>query len=190
MEQRHLLTGGIGSGKTTAAGFLAALGAFIVSADRIGHEVIAPGGGAHDAVVKRFPDSAVDGVIDRPRLAARVFADRRELSALEEITHPAIRARIYEVVENVVGVVLVEVPLLVDFLGPGWQRIVVDAPEPVRLQRLLARGMGREDARMRMASQPTRGEWLEAADLVVDNRGDLGGLERECQAVWGRITRV
>jgi dephospho-CoA kinase len=188
MDQRHLLTGGIGSGKTTAAAFFEAWGALVVSADHIGHEVIA--GEAHDAVAVRFPDSVVDGVVDRPRLAARVFADETELRALEAITHPAISAMISGIVGDADGVVLVEVPLLADFLGPGWKRIVVDAPERVRLQRLLARGMSRDDVHARMASQPTRGEWLESADLVVDNRGDLAGLERECQAVWRRITSV
>lgn len=190
MDRRHLLTGGIGSGKSTAATYFEILGAFVVSADRIGHDVIAPGGAAHDAVVGRFPDSVVDGVVDRPRLAAHVFAARGELQVLEAITHPAIRARIHDIVHGVAGVVMVEVPLIADFLGPGWKRIVVDAPEAVRLERLLARGMSRQDAEARMAAQPTRGEWLESADLVVDNRGDLIDLEGECRFVWRRITTV
>jgi dephospho-CoA kinase len=190
MDRRHLLTGGIGSGKSTAATYFEILGAFVVSADRIGHEMIAPGGAAHDAVVGRFPGSVVDGVVDRSRLAAHVFAERGELQALEAITHPAIRAKIHEVVDGVAGVLMVEVPLIGDFLGPGWTRIVVDAPEPVRLRRLLARGMARQDAEARIAAQPTRGEWLESADLVVDNRGNLLALEGECRSVWRRITNV
>jgi dephospho-CoA kinase len=190
MDQRHLLTGGIGSGKSTAATYFEMLGALVVSADRIGHEVIAPGGVAHDAVVERFPAFVVDGVVDRPRLAAHVFAERSELHALESITHPAIRARIHGIVDDAVEVVFVEVPLIDDFLGPGWKRVVVDAPDSVRLERLLARGMGRHDAEARMAAQPTRGEWLEAADLVIDNSGDLAGLEGECRSVWGRITSM
>ncbi|MEX2419343.1 MAG: dephospho-CoA kinase [Acidimicrobiia bacterium] len=190
MDRRHLLTGGIASGKSTAATYFEILGAFVVSADRIGHEVIAPGGAAHDAVVGRFPDSVVDGVVDRSRLAAHVFGERGELQALEAITHPAIRSLIHTVVDGVAGVVMVEVPLIGDFLGPGWKRIVVDAPGAVRLERLLARGMGQQDAEARLAVQPTRGEWLESADLVVDNSGDLMDLENECRSVWRRITNV
>ncbi|MEX0826561.1 MAG: dephospho-CoA kinase [Acidimicrobiia bacterium] len=190
MDRRHLLTGGIGSGKSTAATYFEILGALVVSADRIGHEMIAPGGAAHAAVVERFPSFVVDGAVDRSRLAAHVFTERGELQALEAITHPAIRAKIHDIVDGVAGVVMVELPLIGDFLGPGWKRIVVDAPEAVRLERLLARGMGRHDAAARMAAQPTRGEWLESADLVVDNRGDLMELETECRSVWRRITNV
>lgn len=190
MDQRHLLSGGIGSGKSTAATYFEMLGALVVSADRVGHEVVAPGGGAHDAVVERFPEFVLDGVVDRPGLAARVFAEREELDALEAITHPAIRARVHEIVDDEDRIVFVEVPLLGDFLGPGWTRVVVDAPESVRLDRLLSRGMDRHDAEARMAAQPTRGEWLESAHLVIDNRGDLQDLERECRLVWARITSV
>jgi dephospho-CoA kinase len=190
VNQRFLLTGGIGSGKTTTAAIFESLGARVISADLIGHTVIAPQGEAFAAVAARFPEAVVGGSIDRSRLAATVFADQRELHALEEITHPAIREQIAEEVAGLDGVVLVEVPLITDFLGPGWGRIVVDAPVPVRLERLLARGMTREDAEARISVQPTRGEWLEVADLVVDNRGDLAALAGECAAVWSRITSL
>lgn len=190
MNQRYLLAGGIGSGKTTAGAVFETLGALVIAADRIGHAVIGPQGEAFAAVAARFPEALVGGAIDRSRLAATVFASRRELQALEEITHPAIRGRIAEQVGEADGVVLVEVPLIGDFLGPGWGRIVVDAPVPVRLERLEAQGMTREDAEARMGVQPTRGEWLASADLVVDNRGDLAALERECGAVWSRITSL
>lgn len=190
MERRHLLTGGIGSGKTTAASFFESLGAVVISADQVGHLVIAPDGEAFDAVARRFPLALVDGEIDRSVLASQVFGDPSELAALEAITHPAIRRRVVDLLPEDDAVALVEVPLISDFLGPGWGRIVVDAPVPVRLQRLLLRGMTRVDAEARMDAQPTRGEWLEAADLVIDNRGDLASLEGECRAVWGRITSV
>lgn len=190
VERRYLLTGGIGSGKSTAGQVFATLGAFVVSADRVGHTVIAPGGEAFDAVATRFPEAAVDGAIDRPALAARVFADPAELRALEEITHPAIRSAIDRLIAGKTGVVMVEVPLITDYFGPAWKRIVVDAPTEIRMQRLLDRGMARGDIEARMGAQPSRGEWLEVADLVVDNRHDLVALERECRAVWGRITTV
>jgi len=187
VDARYLLTGGIGSGKSTAGTVFERLGATIVSADRIGHAVIAPGGEAFEAVASRFPQAVVDGVVDRPALAARVFGDPAELRALEEITHPAIRARIDVEVADRCGVVLVEVPLITDFFGPGWLRIVVDAPTEVRIARLLARGMTPADVAARMSAQPSRGEWLAIADLVVDNRDDLVALDRECRAVWARI---
>lgn len=190
MERHYLLTGGIGSGKSTAAQVFETLGAFVVSADRVGHAVIAPGGAAFEEVAERFPEAVVGGEIDRPALAERVFADKAELRALEEMTHPAIRAEIDRMIAGKTEVVMVEVPLITDFFGPEWKRIVVDAPTEIRIQRLLDRGMARDDIDARLAVQPSRGEWLEVADLVVDNRSDLTTLERECRAVWGRITTV
>lgn len=190
MNRRYLLTGGIGSGKSTAGTIFEALGARVVSSDRIGHAVIAPEGPAFAEVAKRFPGAVVDGAIDRPTLAGFVFSDPEELRALEAITHPAIRAAIEEAIAGERGVVLVEVPLITDFFGPEWKRIVVDAPTEVRVQRLLDRGMAQDDIEARMAAQPTRAEWLAVADLVVDNRKDLTALEQECRAVWGRITTV
>jgi len=190
VNRRYLLTGGIGSGKSAAGGIFEALGARVVSADRIGHAVIAPDGPAFTAVAKRFPAAVVGGQIDRPTLAGLVFSDPDQLRALEEITHPAIRAAIEEAIQGESRIVLVEVPLITDFFGPEWKRIVVDAPTEVRVRRLVDRGMAPADIEARMAAQPTRAEWLAVADLVVDNRKDLTALERECRAVWGRITTV
>jgi dephospho-CoA kinase len=188
VDGRHLLAGGIGSGKSTAGSVFERLGAIVISADRVGHEVMAPGGEAFDGVANRFPGSLIDGLIDRPTLASHVFGDAAELTALEQITHPVIRSRIERIARDRDGVVLVEVPLITDFLGPGWLRIVVDAPTEVRIARLMAGGMSRSDIEARMSVQPTRGEWLEVADLVIDNRGDRPALERECRAVWARIS--
>ncbi|HSM01877.1 MAG TPA: dephospho-CoA kinase [Acidimicrobiia bacterium] len=190
MDRHFLLTGGIGSGKSTAGRVFGDLGAFVVSADRVGHAVIAPGGAASEQVAARFPEAVFGGEIDRSALAELVFADRAELRALEAITHPAIRAEIDRSIAGREGVVMVEVPLITDFFGPEWKRIVVDAPTEIRIRRLLDRGMAPDDIDARMAAQPSRGEWLEVADLVVDNRFDLTTLERECRAVWGRITIV
>lgn len=190
MAGRYLLTGGIGSGKSTAGRVFDELGAVVVSADRVGHAVIAPGGDVYDAVRARFPQAVIDGVIDRPTLASKVFGDPAELRALEAITHPAIRAAIDRQIAGETGVVMVEVPLITDFFGPQWKRIVVDAPAEIRIWRLTERGMAREDIDARMRAQPSRGEWLAVADFVVDNRRDLTALERECRAVWGRITTV
>ena len=190
MNRRYLLTGGIGSGKSTAGAIFEALGARDVSSDRLGHAVIAPEGPAFAAAAARFPNAVIGGEIDRPTLAGLVFSDPEELHALEEITHPAIRAAIDQAIEGERGVVLVEVPLITDFFGPEWKRIVVDAPTEIRVRRLLDRGMTQGDIDARMAAQPTRAEWLAVADLVVDNRKDLTALEQECRAVWGRITTV
>jgi len=183
---RVLLGGGIGSGKSAAAALLSAMGAAVLSADRAAHRVLEPDGPAAAEVSARWPAAVVEGRIDRRALAAIVFRDGAALAELELITHPAIARLLAEAVARVdARVVVVEMPLLIDLLGPGWRWVVVDAPDEVRLARLEARGMGREEAVRRMGAQPTREEWLGRAELVVDNGGDLAHLEAECRWAWG-----
>jgi dephospho-CoA kinase len=143
--------------------------------------VLEPEGPAFEAVARRWPGTVVDGVIDRSRLAAIVFNDPGQLAELEAMTHPHIRRIILAMVEGAEGPVAVEVPLLSDFLGAGWTRVVVDAPDEVRLQRLLARGVDPGDARARMRAQPSREQWLAGADVVVDNSGDEDHLMAEAE---------
>ena len=83
--------------------------------------------------------------------------------------------------------VIVEVPLAREFLGPGWTKVVVDAPEATRRERLAARGMPPEEVSRRIAAQPTGEEWLAFADHVIDNGGDPGHLEAECVRVWSLL---
>jgi len=183
---RVLLGGGIGSGKSAAAALLSAMGAAVLSADRAAHRVLEPDGPAAAAVSARWPAAVVEGRIDRRALAAIVFRDGAALAELELITHPAIARLLAEAVARVdARVVVVEMPLPIDLLGPGWRWVVVDAPDEVRLARLEARGMGREEAVRRMGAQPTRDEWLARAELVVDNGGDVAHLEAECAWAWG-----
>lgn len=192
-----VLTGGIGSGKSAAGAHLAGLGAHVLSADLAARAAIAPGGPAHDAVASRWPRAVgADGQIDRAALASIVFADHTQLRELEAITHPVVAESIAaSVAATPDGVVIVEVPLLRDLFGPGWVRIVVDAPVAVRVRRLVERGMDPDDVARRIAAQPTREEWLAAAELVIDNSGTPDVLEAECRRVWdvlasgGPVTR-
>jgi len=182
---RVLLGGGIGSGKSAAASLFSLQGASVLSADRAAHRVLEPGGDAQAAVAARWPSVVADGRIDRARLAEIVFGDAGARTELESITHPAIgRLLAEEVAAAPPGVVMVEMPLPVDLLGPGWRWVVVDAPDPLRLDRLVARGLGREEAQRRMAVQPSREEWLARAHVVVDNSGDWALLEDECRRAW------
>lgn len=179
------LGGGIGSGKSTAAAIFSALGAAVVSADRAAHAVLEPGGEAAGAVAANWPGVLVDGRIDRSTLAALVFADPAARAELEAITHPAIGRLLVAQVAGLPGeMVLVEMPLPIALLGPGRPWVVVDAPDEVRVARLIARGMEPGDAARRMAAQPSRAEWLARADLVVDNGAGLGHLDAECRRAW------
>lgn len=189
MTVRVILSGGIGTGKSTAAGIFTALGAEVVSADEAGHEVLQPGGEAYDRVVERWPEIvADDGTIDRRALGRVVFSDVDQLRELEAITHPAIRRRLLDVVDaSEAPMVVVELPLARNLLGGRWRRILVDAPVKVRVQRLLKRGMTQEEIDERMAAQPERSAWLAWSDYVIDNSRDIDHLGRECLRIWEEL---
>jgi dephospho-CoA kinase len=186
MTTRALLSGGIGSGKSAAAAVFGELGGAVISADTAGHRVLEPGGLAEAEVAERWPAAVVDGRIDRRALGRIVFSKPGNLADLESITHPAIRRLILAEVDEAgeVPLVMVEVPLPLDFLGAGWVRVVVDAPEEQRIFRLRLRGMDPEEIAGRMAVQPNRDEWLAMADHVIDNSQDLEHLQDECGRVW------
>ncbi len=183
-----LLGGGIGSGKSTAAGVLAAFGAAVFSADEAGHRALEPGEPAYALVAKRWPEVIVGGRVDRTALGRIVFADADELRALESVSHPAIRDYLRaRIGESDAEVIVVEMPLLQDLFGPGWLWMVVDAADELRLKRLVHHGMNRADAEARIAVQASRREWLDAAEIVIDNSGNLEHLAGECERAWEAI---
>ncbi|MDH5372893.1 MAG: dephospho-CoA kinase [Acidimicrobiia bacterium] len=180
------LLGGIGSGKSTVGRLLADLGAYVVDADSLGHAALA--GAAKDEVAREWPEVLVDDVIDRARLATIVFGDLEQLRRLESITHPHIRSRIAELVgESDVAVVVVELPVISGMLEGRWLQVVVDVPDHLRLGRLIRRGMSKFDAQARMNSQPSRAEWLAAADFVIDNSGGESQLIPQMHALMDLI---
>ncbi len=193
---RIALTGGIGSGKSTVARLLEARGAVVVDADAIAREIVEPGQPALVEIREAFGPEVVDddGGLRRSRLAQIVFDDPEALARLNAITHPRIAARSAQLLASASSeaVVVYDMPLLVE-QGPealtGWDAIVVvDAPDEVRLERLVARGVDREDGQRRMAAQVTRDARLAAADHVIDNAGDLASLERAVDGLWRSLT--
>ncbi|HET6793381.1 MAG TPA: dephospho-CoA kinase [Acidimicrobiales bacterium] len=187
------LTGGIGSGKSTVSAMLAARGAVIIDADRIAREVVEPGGPAYQGVVDRFGPSILepDGRIDRPALAALVFADDAARADLNALTHPAVGKVMAERMAAEAGtdhVVVMDIPLLVEGRSERSYLagvLVVDCPEEIAVGRLVSdRGMAESDARARMAAQATREQRLARADFVVDNCGDRDHLAAEVERAW------
>ncbi len=186
------LTGGIGSGKSTVLDLLARRGAVVIDADAVARQVVEPGEPALARLVERFGPGIVssDGRLDRPALAAVAFRDDDARQALEAITHPAIGAEIQRrlLAAPPEAIVVCDIPLLAESKRPRpWHSdvaIVVEAPLAARLTRLVDRGMTREDAEARMAVQATDEERRAIADHVVDNSGDLDGLNAQVDALW------
>lgn len=187
------LTGGIGAGKTTAAALLARRGADVVDGDGLGRLVVEPGGRAHDAVVARFGAGILDpdGRIDRPALAAIVFADPAALADLNACTHPAIDAEMAaRIAASTAPLVVLDLAVLVETsLGAGqYDRVVVvEAPLEVRFERLAARGLTRAEAEARMANQATDEQRRAVADHVLRNDGPLAQLERRVERLWSLL---
>ncbi len=184
-DGRWLITGGIGSGKSEVRRLLAERGIHTVDADAVGHLVLAAEGLA--PVAERWPDVVLEGQIDREALAGIVFDDPGELELLEAITHPLIFGRIEADLKGFSGVAVVEMPLLETSMG--WPMIVVDADDETRLRRAVQRGMNEADVRRRMASQPSRAEWLAAADLVVPNHGEIRQLDKTASLLGDYLLR-
>lgn len=188
------LTGGIGSGKSTVAALYAELGAHVIDADELAREVVRPGSDGLAALVEVFGVRVLadDGSLDRAGLAEIVFRDPEARQQLNAITHPRIAARTAELIAALPddGVLIHDVPLLVEL---GMQAaydlvVVVDAPDEVRLRRLVDRGLTEADAQSRIAAQAPREQRLAVADIVIDNSGDLNSLRRQVVQSWPRIS--
>jgi dephospho-CoA kinase len=189
------LTGGIGSGKSEVSKRLAARGAFLIDADVAAREVVEPGTPGLGQIVAVFGSGVLlpDGRLDRPGLGQLVFADDDLRAKLNAIVHPLVAERTQQLEQQAAatlgpaGIVVHDVPLLTENgLQASYDTvIVVDAPDEVRLQRLIeTRGMTGEHARERMAAQAARDQRLAIADIVIDNSGTLADLDGQVAELW------
>lgn len=184
------LTGGIGSGKSTVSSLLAARGAVVVDADVIAREVVQPGTPGLAAIVEAFGDGVLgdDGSLDRPALAAVVFADPDARVRLDAIVHPLVRARSREILAGLApdAVVVNDVPLLVETGQAGSYDVVlvVQADAETRVARLVQRGLTASDAKARMAAQASDEERRAVADVVLDNSGTPDELAAQVDRFW------
>jgi dephospho-CoA kinase len=185
------LTGGIGAGKSMVAGRLAEHGATLIDADRIAREVVAPGTDGLAEVVAAFGTDVLagDGSLDRPALAAVVFADDTARARLNSVVHPRIGARTAELLRAAAddAVVVHDVPLLVENgLAPNYHLVlVVDAPVEQRVRRLVRdRGMSEQDVLARIASQADEAARRAAADVWLDNGDTPDQVLAEVDALW------
>lgn len=187
------VTGGIGAGKSTVSGLLAARGAVVVDSDRLAREVVAVGTPGLSAVADQFGDEVLtrDGALDRPALAEIVFSDPSARKRLEAITHPLVRARFAELRAAAPqgSVVVNDIPLLTTLEAAGSFNLVlgVAAPEAVRIRRLLDRGLSPVDAKARIESQMGDAERRLLCDRWIDNGGSPAAVRKQVDFQWSRL---
>lgn len=181
------LTGGIASGKTTVADLFTGRGVPIVDADIAARDVVAPGSQGLNEVVQAFGSEVLTpaGELDRRALRERVFSDPAERKRLEAILHPLIGQRLQQGLASAKGpYVLLVAPLLLEgTLKQTVHRVlVVDVPEEVQIQRVMARdGSQRTEAEAILAAQMPRQERLAQADDVLVNEAGLAALEQQVE---------
>ncbi len=198
------LTGGIGSGKSTVASFLAGLGATVIDVDRVWHEALGADSELRQQIVDAFGGEILtpDGEIDRRKLGKIVFGNDEALARLNNIMHPwmykTVRARLENYQRWGVKVVVLDMPLLVEVplsLKAGQPSLsdevdevwVVVAPEAVVLRRLKAKsGLSEAEALARIRSQLPSEEKIKHADVVIDTDCRLDELEARVKEAWGK----
>jgi len=195
---RVALTGGIASGKTTVANLFAAHGIPLVDTDLIAREVVEPGQPALVAVARAFGDDVLDpdGRLDRRLLREIIFDDATARARLEAILHPAIRAEMERQSAAAAQAGPYQV-LVIPLLAEGGRRdhvdrvLVVDAPEDVQVERLVARdSVTREQAQASLRAQAQRETRLGIADDVVTNTGRIEDLREQVAALHERYVKL
>lgn len=194
------LTGGIASGKSTVASHFRVLGAKIIDADEIGHEMLRQAGSAFDEIVERFGTEVLSasGEIDRKLLSRIVFSDPQKRLELEAILHPRIIKRQEEIaaqywLENPGTVIIVEAALIYEAGVENRLKKIVVAwclPEQ-QLERLIAKtGITREEAAARIAAQMPAAEKRRRADFVIDCSGSMACTQTQVEAVYPQLQQL
>jgi len=194
------LTGGLACGKSFVAGELERLGCFVIHADEIGHEVLAPGGEAYEPAIAEFGRGILGpgGQIDRRLLAAQVFAHPDRLSRLNALVHPAVFRRENQLMTgfaagNPHGIAIVEAAILIE--TGSYTRfdkmVLVTCEEEHQVERALRReGAVEADVRARLSRQMPLDEKRKYADFVIDTNGDKEDTIRQTQAVYEALRSI
>lgn len=182
------LTGGIGTGKSTALAEFERLGAATVSLDQIARAQAEPGGAAYAAIVKAFGRGVLDASrrIDRRKLGERIFKDKAARAKLERVTHPRILAEMDALVARLDGLVVVDAPLLFEagMRGAFDATLLVSCRPAEQLRRVRRRdGLSAAEARRRVAAQWPLAEKRALADFTLDNDGTPADLRAKTRAV-------
>ncbi len=193
------VTGGIGTGKSTVARLFGRLGARVLDADQVTHELMQPGTPVWRKIRSAFGDAVLTSSeeIDRKKLGARVFQDPKKLARLTRIIHPAVRRRFQQRLgairrEEPDAVVVLDIPLLVES-GRAYKvdaLVVVSAPIGAAARRLKRRsGLTAAEIKRRSSFQLPLHEKERAADFVVKNGGSVAATRRQVARIWKQIVQ-
>ena len=194
------LTGSIASGKSTIARMFSALGVHIIDTDVIARQVVAPGSSGLAKLTAEFGEHLLndDGSLNRQLLGELIFADQGKRQRLNELLHPLIMSVAGEKMQKYGrqypdGMVMVDVPLLIEANLLSWfdQIILVYVPVAVQLERLKARDrIDAETARLKMSSQMSPEEKCKFADFVIDNSGSLAASRTQVEKIFHCLQTV
>jgi dephospho-CoA kinase len=191
------LTGNIAAGKSAVAELFRRWGATVIDADALVREVQAPGGPVLARIAERFGADMLlaDGSLDRARLRRQVMNDAHAREALNRIVHPAVQDRRAALLRAAAArgdrIVVSDIPLLFETLDPAdFDAVVlVDAPEEVRLRRLMRdRDLPEDEARRMIAAQLPAADKRARSDFVIDNDGDRDALREAAASVWHALS--
>jgi dephospho-CoA kinase len=194
------LTGGLACGKTFVGDALAGFGCYLIRADELGHEVLSPGGSAFEPAIREFGPEILgpDRLIDRRKLAARVFDDPQALSRLNALVHPAVIRREEQLIAEFAarqpkGIAVVEAAILIE--TGSFRRfdrlILVTCTEEQQFERAMHRdGVGEAEVRSRLSRQMPLQEKRKFADFVIDSSGSKEDTLRQTREVYEQLRRI
>ena len=190
------VTGGVGTGKSTVAKMFKELGAVVLDADSMAHQLMEPKRLCWRRVVERFGEEVLneDQTINRRRLAAIVFRDGEQRRQLEAIIHPPVVRQMKQRLHRLrrsrrIPAVVLDVPLLVEADAQGMvdALVVVTAPRDVQLERLRRRYGETEEGEARIASQMELSAKVALADFVVENAGTMDATRTQVKRIWEQL---
>ena len=193
------LTGGVATGKSTAARVFHELGAEIIDADRIGHLQLAKSSPAFQEIVERFGPVILDGAgeINRHALGSLVFTDPEKLQQLNSIVHPRIIAEVEKraaaiAAEDSRRVILVDAALIFEAgIGGRFEKVIVTWCTPQQqIERLMHKGLSREEAEHRIAAQIPVEEKKRRADFVIDSSGPLENTRGQVERIYATLKKL
>jgi dephospho-CoA kinase len=193
------VTGTIGTGKSTVARMFADLGAFVIDADQLAHDVVEPGKVAWQGIVDYFGRDILnaDQTLNRQKLAAIVFSNPEKLKKLDSIMHPEILKEDQRLVEerkavDPNGLIIKDIPLLLE-VGPEVAHLLVEkiivvyASEETQIKRLINRGLSEEDVRSRIKSQVPVREKMKFADFTVNNDSTMEVTRQQVKVIYDKL---